>query len=106
MHNLSDAVTKVVSRHHRCLQPPIQAPATPKPAAPARQGRRASNTRQRHTAVHASLAKRLGIKAIARQLQLDRKTVRKYARAERAELGRRSTAALATMDSIATMRRR
>jgi transposase len=44
-------------------------------------GRGVTNTRQRHTAVHTLLAKGLAIKAIARQLQLDRRTVRRYARA-------------------------
>jgi transposase len=82
MHNLSEAVQKVVGRHRRCLQPPAEVPALPATPVP---GRRASNTRQRHAAVHALLAKGLGIKAIARQLQLDRKTVRKYARATNPE---------------------
>jgi transposase len=85
MHNLSDAVIKVVTRHRRCLQPSVEARAAPRPAPPPKPGRRASNTQQRHAAVHALLAKGLGIKAIAQQLQLDRKTVRKYARAANPE---------------------
>jgi transposase len=81
MHNLSEAVQKVVGRHRRCLQPPAPEPVAAGPAPSTAVGRRVTNTRQRHAAVHALLAKGLGIKAIARQLQLDRKTVRRYARA-------------------------
>jgi transposase len=81
MHNLSEAVQKVVARHRRCLHQPAQPVIAAPPTRPAASGRRAGNTRQRHAAVHELLAKGLGIKAIARQLQLDPKTVRKYARA-------------------------
>jgi len=48
-------------------------------------GLRAINTRTRHAQIHALLAKGVAIKAIARQLDLDRKTVRRYARVEAAE---------------------
>jgi transposase len=85
MHNLSEAVQKVVTRHRRCLQRPSDAPAAPAPPPSSKPGRRATNTRQRHAAVHALLAKGAAINAVARQLQLDRKTVRKYARAGDAE---------------------
>lgn len=49
------------------------------------EGLRATNTRTRHAQIHALLAKGVAIKAIARQLDLDRKTVRRYARVEAAE---------------------
>lgn len=48
-------------------------------------GLRAANTRARHAAVHDLLAKGVGISTITDTLGLDRKTVRRYARAETAE---------------------
>jgi transposase len=102
LHNLSDAVHKVVTRHRRCLQPtrgtgatipapPQVAPAEPDPiAAPATasaevSGRRAANTRARHAAVQALLAEGLSTRAIMRRLGMSRGTVRKYARAATAD---------------------
>jgi transposase len=84
MHNLSEAVHKVVTRHRRCLQ---QTPAPQPVAAEARavSGRRADNTRSRHAAVHALLADGLTLRAIMRRLGMSRGTVRKYARAPTAE---------------------
>jgi transposase len=89
MHNLSEAVQKVVTQHRRCLRPVPTASistssgSTPQaPTRPAVEGRRAANTRGRHAAVHALRTKGMGIKAITRHLQLDRKTVRKYFHAE------------------------
>jgi DNA-binding CsgD family transcriptional regulator len=83
MHDLSEAVHKVVTRRRRCLQQP---PATsgdepaaltaPRPAAP---GRRAANTRSRHAAVHALLADGLTLTTIMQRLGMSRGTVRKYA---------------------------
>lgn len=83
MHNLSQAVHKVVTRHRRCLQPAPAQPAQPRTAPAAREvcGRRADNTRRRHAAVHALLAQGLSIRAIMATLQISRGTVRKYARA-------------------------
>jgi transposase len=92
LHNLSEAVKKVVVQHRRCLRatstpaattPPCPV-AAPQPSAPP-PGRRAANTQRRHAAVHELRAKGWAIKAIARHLQLDRKTVRKYARAQSPE---------------------
>lgn len=88
MHNLSEAVHKVVTRHRRCLQqqptPPPAAPTMPAPPArPA--GRRTTNTRRRHAAVQELLAQGLTIRAIMRQLGMGRGTVRKYARAPTAD---------------------
>jgi transposase len=48
---------------------------------PAPAGQRAQNARDRHAAVHAALARGLTVTQIARDLQLDRKTVRRYAAA-------------------------
>lgn len=92
MHNLSQAVRKVVAAHRRCLRPTPPLAAVPRPdsdPAPAggeqpgrNEGRRAGNTRARHAAVHQLLAGGVPLKAIARRLSLNVKTVRKYARAD------------------------
>lgn len=90
MHNLSEAVRKVVAAHRRCLRT-MSTPAAggdPQPAddAPAlAKGRRADNTRSRHAAVHQLLTQGLALKAISRALQMNVKTVRKYARAQSPE---------------------
>lgn len=91
MHNLSEAVRKVVTAHRRCLRTmsaagavdyavslPVDVPARP-------EGRRANNARTRHAAVHELLAQGMALKAISRALQLNVKTVRKYARAQTPE---------------------
>lgn len=89
MHNLSQAVRKVVATHRRCLRTTSATPATdstPPPDPPSRvEGRRADNTRERHAAVHQLLAQGLALKAISRALQLNVNTVRRYARAETPE---------------------
>jgi DNA-binding NarL/FixJ family response regulator len=93
MHNLSEAVQKVVTRHRRCLQQlpvEVQEPAAePEPVegsqrptapgstpVPAPAGRRAANTRSRHAAVQELLADGLTIRAIMRRLGMSRGTVR------------------------------
>lgn len=85
--NLSDTVEKIVARHRRCLRPPPAPPvsALAPSAIEVGTGRRATNTRQRHAAVHALRAEGLSIKAIARRLGFNIKTVRKYTRATSAE---------------------
>jgi transposase len=90
LHNLSGAVEKVASRHRRCLRQPTEPPPSVEPSPPVEppprpDGRRPTNTRRRHAEVHALLAQGMAIKAIARRLGLDRKTVRKYARTESPE---------------------
>lgn len=88
MHNLSEAVHKVVTRHRRCLQPqPTSLPqeSTTPPAQQAASGRRADNTKGRHAAVHALIAEGLTIRAIMSRLDLSRGTVRRYARAQTPE---------------------
>src|SRR5690606_14172098 len=83
MHNLSEAVRRVAAAHRRCLRTPSAAPATSGDPPPANddqpavvEGRRADNTRSRHTAVHQLLGHGLELKAISRQLQMNVKTVR------------------------------
>jgi hypothetical protein len=61
----------------------VLAPAVPAPRE--LEGKRVANTRQRHTAVHELLAKGMGVQAIAETLRLDRKTVRRYAKADSAD---------------------
>lgn len=84
MHNLSEAVHKVVTRHRRCLQQPPAEPTdepTALPTAAAAPGRRSANTHSRHAAVHALLAEGVSIAGIMQRLGMSRGTVRKYARA-------------------------
>ncbi|WP_309225102.1 ISL3 family transposase [Salinispora sp. H7-4] len=85
--NLSDTIEKVIRGHRRCLRTHTEPPSAP--AAPADEpvaaGRRATNTRQRHAAVHALRAEGLSIKATARRLDMNLRTARKYAHAATAE---------------------
>lgn len=86
LHNLTEAVKKVVGRHRRCLRPepePEREPDSERPEAVALteqwlEGPLAQRTRARHAEVHALAAKGLAVTAIGRDLGLDRKTVRRY----------------------------
>jgi transposase len=84
LHNLSEAVERAVARHRSCLRDPA-APPGPPPGGPAvlaaPEGQRGRTTRDRHAAVRAALARGLTITQVSRDLQLDRKTVRRYAAA-------------------------
>lgn len=83
LHNLTEAVKKVVGRHRRCLRPdpePAISEAAP-PAGDRIEGSRAERTRARHAEIHALLSKDLSPTAIGRTLALDRKTVRRYVQA-------------------------
>ncbi|WP_308259504.1 ISL3 family transposase [Pseudonocardia sp. H11422] len=97
LHNLTDAVDRVVRAHRSCVkdptpreEPPPSAStsvlSTPTGAAQAAaqpgqaEGRRAANTR-RHAEVHELLTRGVRLKSISRTLNLDVKTVRRYARA-------------------------
>jgi transposase len=97
--NLSDAVDRVARNHRGCLREQAEQP-TDQPAAAAAStlsstvaadgietmsGRRALVTRQRHAEVHALLERGMSLHAISRQLQMQRNTVRRYARASTAE---------------------
>jgi transposase len=78
LHNLAEAVERAVARHKSCLREEPAQPQDP-PAAPVPEGQRAQQTRSRHAEIHAALARGLCITEISRSLQLDRKTVRRYA---------------------------
>jgi len=87
--NLGDAVERAVARHRHHLH--VLAVGTQKLEAlpgqrtsqlpEVRNDRVAVRTRQRHAAVHALLAQGRTIKQIARELDLSRNTVRRFARA-------------------------
>lgn len=95
LRNLGKAVEPVIARHTACLQdeggadgapdPPGQPVAPPPPAAvPAPGGlppRPTTSQQVRHAAVQVLVARGMSLSAIARTLDLDRKTVRRYARA-------------------------
>jgi transposase len=83
LHNLADAVDRTVARHRPCLreQPAQPENAAAGPAVPAREGKLGPRTRARHAEVHAALARGMSLSQISRELGLDRRTVRRYARA-------------------------
>ncbi|SFO06300.1 transposase [Amycolatopsis rubida] len=87
LYNLTDKVDRIVRAHRKCLhdRPAAEAVAQPEPlnSEPV-EGRRAELTRQRHAEVHALWDKGVGTTAISKALNLDDKTVRRYARAETA----------------------
>jgi transposase/DNA-directed RNA polymerase subunit N (RpoN/RPB10) len=101
-HNLCEHVEELVGAHHACLpEPPVTtaeepadrtAAAEPDDRAAAAQTavdaaaftettRLARRTRERHRQVQALRGEGLGLRAIAERLGLDRKTVRRFARA-------------------------
>ena len=85
-HNLAEHTARAVARHRACLkqiaaaadQPP---PPTPEAAAaiPATESRLEARMRDQHAAVQALAARGLGLRAIARELGVDRKTARRFA---------------------------
>jgi transposase len=88
-HNLAEHTAKAVARHRACLkqiaaaaeqaQPPpepIATAAVPLPESPL-----AARMRDQHAAVQALYARGVGLRAIARELGVDRKTVRRFAHA-------------------------
>ncbi|WP_344319849.1 ISL3 family transposase, partial [Nocardia ninae] len=83
LYNLTDAVDRVVRAHRKCLQDQAATDAVAQhvPAPKAVEGYRAELTRQRWAEVHALFDKGIGNTAISRALNLDEKTVRRYARA-------------------------
>lgn len=109
-HNLAEAVERTVAGHQDCLNAALtihtdsttepepdddadaggqSTPDDPGPATPVEPGERtdrwAIRARERHAAVHALIAESVGIKAICRQLDLSRGTVRRFARAATVE---------------------
>jgi len=98
-HNLAGAVERAVARHRSCLQDDPAEPGTPDPPAePAAEGPLGLRTRARHDEIHAALGRGLTQAEISRALQLDRKTVRRYAAA--ATPGELSGGAQATRASL------
>ncbi|WP_211593487.1 ISL3 family transposase [Microbispora sp. H10836] len=91
--NLGEAVERTLTRHRHhlpSLVPAISAQPTPAPPAQAptppripadRDDRIAVRTRERHAVVHALLKQGHGVREIARQLNLGRNTIRRFARA-------------------------
>ena len=86
-HNLAEHTAKAVARHHSCLREIAAAaePAQPQPTpaeaiteAPA-ESRLAARMRDQHATVQALAARGLGLRAIARELGIDRKTARRFA---------------------------
>jgi hypothetical protein len=87
-HNLAEHTAKAVARHRACLK---QIPAAAEPAPPPEpiaaaaaappESRLEARMRDQHAAVQALAARGLGLRAIARELGLDRKTVRRFAHA-------------------------
>jgi len=85
-HNLGEAVERAVTRHHACLREPVaedeQATvATLVVVAPVRESRLVFRTQQRYAAVQERLAAGCSISQISRELDLERGTVCRFARA-------------------------
>jgi transposase len=98
--NLCEAAEKTVAAHHHCLRaaaaqagpaapelpPPMSLPAAePIASSGGRTCRLAERTRARYAEVHESLARGLSRSAVARELNLDIQTVRRFANAACAE---------------------
>ncbi|MEU6711677.1 ISL3 family transposase [Nonomuraea sp. NPDC046802] len=100
--NLAEHVERVIVRHRGCLRPatadsdsaasgPKAAPGSTPTAEPgpapraAREPELAVRIRERHAVVHFLRAEGHGLREIARQLGLDRKTIRRFAQASSAD---------------------
>jgi transposase len=94
LHNLSDAVNRVARAHRSCLKDPteraedrsadtqtVKETAMSTAQAGPTTGRREANTRRRHAEIHELVTRGVRLKSISRSLDLDVKTVRRYARA-------------------------
>jgi len=89
-HNLAEHTARAVARHRSCLkqiaaaatdpQPP-PGPEQAAPAVPPAESRLEARMRDQHAAVQALAARGLGLRAIARELGVDRKTARRFAQA-------------------------
>jgi transposase len=89
-HNLAEHTAKAVARHRACLKqiaaaatgpPPPPEPALAAIAVPVAEPWLAARMRDQHAAVQALAARGLGLRAIARELGVDRKTARRFAHA-------------------------
>jgi len=91
--NLCQHVERLVAAHHTCLaEPVIREPDSPDPGDPVDPGLppwpdtvRIEHTRQRYDQTHELLERGLSMRAIARKLDLNFKTVRRYLRADGVE---------------------
>lgn len=104
-HNLAEHVQRAVTRHHGCVKlamstaptdpPPAVSPPVPLPApvgeanveqpTAVQESALVARIRQRYASVQALQADGNGLREIARQLDLDRKTVRRFAQAASAD---------------------
>jgi hypothetical protein len=106
LHNLTDAVERVVARHRSCLRAPEPEPEPETPQqqsaaeTPSADGPRATRTRTRHREIHALLTTGLSPTEISRSLRLDPKTIRRYAQADTAEelIGINPTGRISTLN--------
>ena len=86
-HNLAEHTAKAVARHRSCLrqittsQPADQGTGPEPAAATAPESRLEARMRDQHATVQALAARGLGIRGIARELGLDRKTARRFTQA-------------------------
>jgi len=89
-HNLAEHTARAVARHRACLKQIAaaaeQAESRPGPAltaaeVPAAESRLEARMRDQHAAVQALYARGMGLRAIARELGVDRKTARRFAHA-------------------------
>jgi hypothetical protein len=86
-HNLGQAVEKTVAAHRACLRDPVEDPTPPPDSpppvedSPPLETRLVTRTRDRYAAVQSLRGKGYSISAIARELHLDRRTVRRFAHA-------------------------
>ncbi len=92
-HNLAEHTARAVARHRACLKQIAAAATDPTPAdepdltvtTPPAESRLAARMRDQHAAVQALAARGLGLRAIARELGVDRKTARRFAQAATAD---------------------
>jgi transposase len=89
-HNLAEHTAKAVARHQACLKQIAAAaePAAPRSepvvtaaAVPAAESRLAARMRDQHAAVQALRVRGVGLRGIAREFGVDRKTARRFAHA-------------------------
>jgi DNA invertase Pin-like site-specific DNA recombinase len=87
-HNLAEWTVQAVARHRACLKqiaaaagPPEPEPGPAAAPVPAAESRLAARMREQHAAVQALNDQGAGLRAIARELGLDRKTARRFAQA-------------------------
>ena len=85
--NLCQHVERLVATHHACLpEPVVPAPDTPDPVVPRwPDTARVEHTRQRYDHTHELRERGLSMRAIARKLDLNFKTVRRYLRTDNVE---------------------